>query len=61
MSDLNTLNKLSLGYKLGNGMINVIVDYVMEKNNNVLTYTFCDKVASILVSKGIDKRKNFLF
>lgn len=54
MSDLNTLNKLSLGYKLGNGMINVIVDYVMEKNNNVLTYTFCDKVASILVSKGID-------
>ena len=54
MTDLNTLNKLSVGYKLGNGIINVIVDYVMEKNNGVLTYTFCDKIASILVSKNID-------
>ena len=54
MTDLNTLNKLSAGYKLGNGIINVIVDYVMEKNNNVLSYPFCDKVASILVSRNIE-------
>lgn len=54
MSDLNTLNKLSVGYKLGNGIINVIVDYVMQKNNNILSYTFCDKVASILVSKNVE-------
>ena len=54
MTDLNTLNKLSVGYKLGNGIINAIIDYVMEKNNNILTYTFCDKVASILVSKNVE-------
>ena len=54
MTDLNTLNKLSVGYKLGNGLINVIVDYVMEKNNNILSYTFCDKIASILVSKNVE-------
>ena len=54
MSDLNTLNKLSVGYKLGNGIINVIIDYVMQKNNNILSYTFCDKVASILVSKNVE-------
>ena len=54
MTDLNTLNKLSVGYKLGNGLINVIIDYVMEKNNNVLSWPFCDKVASILVSKNVE-------
>lgn len=54
MSDLNTLNKLSIGYKLGNGIINVIIDYVMEKNDNILSYTYCDKVASILVSKNVE-------
>ena len=54
MSDLNTLNKLSVGYKLGNGIINAIIDYVMEKNNSILSYTFCDKVASILVSKNVE-------
>ena len=54
MTDLNTLNKLSVGYKLGNGIINVIIDYVMEKNNNILSWPFCDKVASILVSKNVE-------
>ncbi len=54
MTDLNTLNKLSVGYKLSNGIINVIIDYVMEKNNNILSWPFCDKVASILVSNGIE-------
>ena len=54
MTDLNTLNKLSVGYKLGNGLINVIIDYVMEKNNNILSWPFCDKVASILVSKNVE-------
>lgn len=54
MSDLNTLNKLSIGYKLGNGIINAIIDYVMQKNNNILSYPFCDKTASILVSKNVE-------
>ena len=54
MSDLNTLNKLSVGYKLGNGIINAIIDYVMQKNNNILSYPFCDKTASILVSKNVE-------
>ena len=54
MTDLNTLNKLSVGYKLGNGLINVIIDYVMEKNNNILSWPFCDKIASILVSKNVE-------
>ena len=53
-TDLNTLNKLSVGYKIGNGIINAIIDYVMEKNNNILSYRYCDKVASILVSRGIE-------
>ena len=53
-SDLNTLYKLSVGYKLGNGLINVIIDYVMQRNDNILSYTYCDKVASILVSKNVE-------
>ena len=54
MSDLNTLYKLSIGYKLGNGIINAIVEYVMIKNNNRLSYMMCDKLGSILVSKEIE-------
>jgi len=54
MTDLNTLNKLSVGYKLGNGLINVIVEYVMMKNNNILSWPYCDKVASILVSRNVE-------
>ena len=58
MTDLNTLNKLSVGYKLGNGMINAIIDYVMQKNNNILSYRYCDKVASILVSKNVETTRD---
>ena len=54
MSDLNTLNKLSVGYKISNGIINAIVEYVMHKNNNILSWPFCDKTASILVSKNVE-------
>lgn len=54
MSDLNTLDKLSVGYKLGNGIINAIIDYAMQYNEKILSYTFCDKVASILVSRGVE-------
>lgn len=53
-SDLNGLNKLSIGYKLGNGLINLITYYVMETNGNVYSYRYADKIASILVSNNVE-------
>lgn len=51
-SDINIINSLSKDYGFGNGIINVIVDYVLSKNSNVLSKNYCEKIASSLAREG---------
>ncbi len=53
-SDLYLISDLSNKYHLNNAVINVIVDYVLSTNNNVLTKTYAEKIASSIVREGID-------
>ena len=52
-SDLAIVNSLSKDYGFGNGIINVIVEYVLYKNNNVLSKNYCEKIASSLAREGV--------
>ena len=52
-SDLSILNTLSQGYNFSNGVINAIIDYVLYKNDNVLSRNYCEKVASTLARNNI--------
>lgn len=52
-SDLAILNTLSKGYNFSNGVINAIIDYVLYKNDNVLSRNYCEKVAATLARNNI--------
>lgn len=52
-SDIAIINTLSKDYGFGNGITNVIVDYVLEKNNGVLSRNYAEKIASSLARKNI--------
>ena len=52
-SDIAIINALSKDYGFGNGIINVIVEYVLYKNNNILSKNYCEKIAVSLAREGI--------
>ena len=52
-SDLAIVNSLSKDYGFGNGIINTIVEYVLYKNNNILSKNYCEKIASSLAREGV--------
>ena len=52
-SDLAIVNSLSKDYGFGNGIINVIVEYVLYKNNNVLSKNYAEKIAASLAREGV--------
>ena len=52
-SDLAIVDSLSKDYGFGNGIINVIVEYVLYKNNNILSKNYCEKIASSLAREGV--------
>lgn len=52
-SDINIINSLSKDYGFGNGIINVIVEYVLYKNNNILSKNYCEKVAASLAREKV--------
>ena len=52
-SDLAIVNALSKDYGFGNGIINVIVEYVLYKNSNVLSKNYCEKIAASLAREGV--------
>lgn len=52
-SDLAIVNSLSKDYGFGNGIINTIVEYVLIKNNNILSKNYCEKVAASLAREGV--------
>ena len=51
-ADLKLLRKLGLEMGLPNGVINALVDYVLERNNNELSSSYCEKVAGSLMREG---------
>ena len=52
-SDIAIVNSLSKDYGFSNGIINVIVDYILQKNNNVLSKNYAEKIASSLAREKI--------
>ena len=52
-SDIAIVNSLSKDYGFGNGIINVIVEYVLYKNSNVLSKNYAEKIASSLAREGV--------
>ena len=52
-SDIAIVNALSKDYGFGNGIINVIVEYVLYKNSNVLSKNYCEKIAASLAREGV--------
>lgn len=53
-SDINIANMLSQNYGFSNGVINAIIDYTLEKNDNVLSKNYCEKIASSLKREQIE-------
>ena len=46
VSDLKIIDTLSRDYRLSNGVINVIVDFVLAMNQNILSRSFAEKMAA---------------
>ena len=53
-SDLAIINSLSENFGFSTGVINVIVDYVLEKNNNVLSKNYVEKIAASVAREGLN-------
>ena len=52
-ADLDIVDSLAKNYCFSNGVINVIVDYALEKCNNTLNRKYCEKVASTLARENV--------
>ena len=52
-SDIAIVNSLSKDYGFNSGIINVIVEYVLYKNSNVLSKNYAEKIASSLARERI--------
>lgn len=53
-ADLNILNTLSQDYNLPNPVINVVIDFILTMNNNVLSSYSAEKIAASLSREGIE-------
>ena len=53
-ADLNILYSLSQDYNLPNPVINVVIDFVLTMNNNVLSTYSVEKVAASLSREGVE-------
>ena len=53
-ADIAIIESLSSNYGFSNGIINAVIDYVLTKNNNVLSKNYCEKIASSLAREDIE-------
>lgn len=53
-SDLRIIDTLSRDYRLANGPINVIIDFVLAMNKNVLSKAYAEKLAASFNREGIE-------
>ena len=51
--DLKLINELSKKFKLNNAVINVVVEYCLIKNNNILSKAYCEKISASLARSNI--------
>jgi len=52
-ADLKIVEDLATNFGFSNGVINALIDYVLTKNDNVLSRNYCEKVASSIARSGI--------
>ena len=52
-SDLIIIEGISKKFNLPNSVINVLIAYVLETNNNILTKAYAEKIAASLAREGI--------
>lgn len=52
-ADLNIVKSLATDYKLTNAVINVVIDFVLQMNNNVLSKYSVEKIASSISREDI--------
>ena len=57
-SDARLLERLSIDIGLPSPCINVVIDYVLEKNDNVLSSAYCEKIAGALVREGCQSARD---
>ena len=53
-SDLAIINTLSKDYQLSNGVINVILDFVLSMNKNILSRAYAEKMAASFNRENIE-------
>ena len=53
-ADLNIVRSLANDYNLNNAVINVIIDFVLQMNNNVLSKFSAEKIASSISRENIE-------
>lgn len=58
VKDLKLINSLAFNLNLPNPLINAIIDYTLEKNDGVLTYSYCENLGTILMRKGAKNAKD---
>lgn len=51
--DLKLINDISSGFGLSNGVINALIDYTLQTNNNILSKNYVEKVAASLAREGV--------
>ena len=52
-SDLKILESLSLNLGLPNPVINALVDFVLQKNDNILSKAYIEKIGAALAREGV--------
>lgn len=52
-SDLRLIDSLSSKFHLTNGVINVLIDFVLSENNNVFSRAYSEKIAGSLAREGV--------
>lgn len=53
-SDMTLISDLSYKLNLQNGVINALIDYVLERNNNILSRSLIEKIGATLLRNNIE-------
>ena len=53
-ADLRLIDDISKNFKLNNCVINVIIDYILATNNNILSRALAEKIAASVAREGVE-------
>ena len=54
LPDLKLIDYLSKKFRLNNSVLNAVIDYTLEKNNNVLSKAYCEKICASIARSNIE-------